>query len=396
MLRIAAILATLLVTACTGQRLLPAPPPDVYETAQIPGVPGVRNWGDEGIAANQGDLQKFRRQFAERIAAEGKPPNNGVVDVLVLSGGGADGAFGAGLLNGWSDSDKSDRPEFMLVTGISTGALIAPYAFLGREFDKDLERFYTNTTTDDLLIISLLDALTGSLLGLADTTPLVSTLDGVLTEEFVAQIAAEHNKGRRLLVGTTNLDAQRPVVWNIGEIAATGGDKAIRLIRDILLASSAIPGVFPPIQFIVEADGEYYSEMHADGGVTRQLFTFPKDFSVDDTGLEQVANLRLGTIYMIRNTKLNPVYDPIDAGLLPIASRSVSTLLKFAGAADVDVATKQAIEEGFEVKVAAVPACFDVPETELFDPVYMRELFKLGYAQGNGSKPWTTGEGLEC
>lgn len=383
------IAISIVLAGCTGTRLLNAPPEEQAPRAIIPGYDGPIRFAD-AIPEDEltAQLTLFRSQIAARVATEGQLPNGGVADVLVLSGGGSDGAYGAGLLNGWSDRPAQDRPEFLLVTGISTGALIAPYAFVGSEFDPELERFYTNTATDDILDINPLRALTGAALGLADTTRLVSTLDRALTPELIERIAVEHKKGRRLLVGTTNLDSQQAVTWDVGAIAVSDNPGKIKLIRDVLLASASIPGAFPPILFEVEADGKRYSEMHVDGGVTRQLFALPLSIA-EATSQDGVANgLKRGTIYVVRNTKLAPSYEPTAPGLVPIASRSVSTLIKSAGAADIVVVQNTASRAGFGLWTSAVPESFDADENELFDPVYMRALYKVGYQLALEGEPW--------
>ena len=275
----ALIVATaLILSACTGVRPFPAPAPELTETAIVPGFERTRfhSLDQEEVNTLVGEIIA---QVSERAKAEGKVPNNGLYDILVLSGGGPDGAFGAGLLNGWTA--HGDRPEFSLVTGISTGALIAPFAFLGPDYDDELKRFYTQTGTADLVSVAVFKGILGAA-GLTDTTPIRAILEREITPDFVAKIAEEHRKGRRLWIGTTNLDSQRPVVWDIGAMAATGRADAPALIREVLLASASIPGAFPPVIFQVEANGKRFSEMHVDGGVTRQLFLFPIDSKVTD------------------------------------------------------------------------------------------------------------------
>lgn len=374
------------LAACTGTRAFQAVPRDAVLKAEVPGYDRIRQWGD-AIQTTDAleDLDVFRQQVAARARAEGSLPNDGRVDILLLSGGGSDGAFGAGLLNGWTD--RGGRPEFTLVTGISTGALIAPFAFLGSAYDNELERFYTNTRTDDVVVFRLFKALTGDLLGLADTTLLTETLDRAVTPELVDRIAEEHAKGRRLLVGTTNLDAQRPVVWDVGAIAVSGRADRRTLIRDVLMASAAIPGAFPPVQFVVEAAGQRYTEMHVDGGVTRQLFFLPRAFQLKAGDLGRL--LKNGTIYAVRNTKLDPDYEATPARVVEIAARSISTLIKSAGVADVNLLRDQARAGGFRLAVTAVPEDFDQAENELFDPAYMRALYKTGYKLAFEGNPWT-------
>ncbi len=383
---IALLLALPLLAACEGTRTFPAPPPEKAELVEIPGFPGVRSWGDELPGRSEARVRLMRRFLAKQIANGVALPNNGTVDVLLLSGGGSDGAYGAGLLNGWTA--RGDRPEFWVVTGISTGALIAPFVFAGPEFDGELERFYTNTRTEDLITLRILDALRGRLLGLADRSSLERIVEEAMTPELLRRIAVEHKRGRRLLIGTTNLDAQRPVTWDIGMIAATGKPGARRLIRDILLASAAIPGAMPPVQMSVEADGQRFSEMHVDGGVTRQLFFLPPGLRLDALSGLVGDKFRVGTIYLLRNTKLDPDYAETGAGIVPITSRSISTLIKFAGVADVGLIEQQARKNDFAMKVTSVPQNFRHDEREMFDPIYMRALYDVGYNAVIEGDPW--------
>ena len=373
--------------ACTGVRDHPAPAKTNYADAEVPGYSGIRFWGDREPPGIDAELARIQSQITARVRAERALPNDGVIDILVLSGGGSDGAYGAGLLNGWTA--RGDRPEFALVTGISTGALIAPYAFLGADYDDELERFYTNTQTEDLLEFTIFRALLGKTLGLSDTGRLAATLDAAIDDEMVLRLAAEHAKGRRLWVGTTNLDAQRPVIWDIGEIASGGRADARRLIRDVLLASAAIPGAFPPQQITVELDGQTFTEMHVDGGVTRQLFLYPVQLDLARETRRNGQNMRQGTIHVVRNTKLDPDFKSTRASIVEIAARSISTLIKAAGVADVLIIESQALKDGFGLKTTSVPADFSVPERELFDPVYMRALYDAGYRRAFEQDPWT-------
>ncbi|MEM0921680.1 MAG: patatin-like phospholipase family protein [Pseudomonadota bacterium] len=385
--RLPFLLAALCLTAlsaCVGVRPFPAPAPALSEIAHPEGFRDMRFHSLDRQEEVDAEISLMRSQIAARIESEKEVPNGGVYDALVLSGGGPDGAFGAGLLNGWTKA--GDRPEFSLVTGISTGALIAPFAFLGPEFDPALKRFYTETRTEDLVAFAVLKGLLGAA-GLTDTTPIRDILRREITPVFVARIAAEHFKGRRLWVGTTNLDSQRPVIWDIGAIAATARPDAPRLIRNILLASASIPGAFPPVIFQVQAEGERFSEMHVDGGVTRQLFLFPIDTSVI-TEAPTSEILQAGTVYTIRNSKLGPEYAQTEPGIVQIAARSVQTLLKAGGISDIEVVRKQAQDANFDVKVIAVPDSFNAPSEELFDVNYMRALYDVGETMALDGIPW--------
>lgn len=387
---IAVVMLTIFLGACGGDRFLPAAPEDSYERAVVPEFePGIRYYADETPPDLTVEIAEIRAAIRKRIAAEGKLPNGGRIDVLALSGGGADGAFGAGLMNGWTA--RGGRPEFMLVTGISTGALMAPLVFLGEDHDPELERLYTNLETADVIDFGVLKGLFGDALGLTDVSKLEARVASIMTATMVEQIAAEQAKGRRLWVGTTNLDAQRPVVWDIGVIASSDAPMEARrqLIVDVLMASAAIPGVFPPKQILVEIDGRTFTEMHVDGGVTRQIFFLPIRLNIErEAGRQDTRLIKPGTIYALRNTKLDAAYDRTRPRLFDIAGRSVSTLIKAMGVADVIVIESQARENGFGVAVTAVPESFKQVEDEFFDPVYMRALYDVGYNLGVEGHAW--------
>ncbi|MEM0943929.1 MAG: patatin-like phospholipase family protein [Pseudomonadota bacterium] len=366
-------------------RSFPAPPAALADEVNPPGFSDIRFYGLGDDVEIRPEVDKVLSQIRARIAREGRKPNGGVWDALVLSGGGPDGAFGAGLLNGWTR--EGSRPEFGLVTGISTGALIAPFAFLGPDYDDALRRFYTQTNTSALVDFAIIKGIFGAA-GLTDTTPIRSLLRREVTPGFVARLAEEHAKGRRLWVGTTNIDAQRPVIWDLGAIASSGRGDAPELIRDVMLASASIPAAFPPVMFLVEAGGTRFTEMHVDGGVTRQLFFFPLGAPIRrDISLDQRL-LRRGTVYVIRNSKLRPEYEETPSGIVQIAQRSVSTLIKSGGINDIAVLEAQAAEGGLDVKKIAVPDGFEAPSEELFDIGYMTALYETGERLGLEGIPW--------
>jgi Predicted esterase of the alpha-beta hydrolase superfamily len=234
----------LITTGCTAGTRTPISEIDIQDAAPY-GIKGVRVWGDE--LGNQQIDTVLRRQvsimkniYADAIAS-GEPIHQ---TFLALSGGGPDGAFGAGLLAGWTK--RGDRPEFDVVTGVSTGAIVGLFAFLGPEFDQNLQEIYTEYKTDQLIEPTIFSALTGGT-SITDATGYNTLIDKYIDDNVVALIAEEARKGRLLLIGTTNLDAARPVVWNVTNIAASGHPNAKALIRDLVRASSAIPAVFPPI-----------------------------------------------------------------------------------------------------------------------------------------------------
>jgi hypothetical protein len=306
---------------------------------------------------------------------------------LLLSGGGADGAYGAGLLVGWTA--HGTRPEFTVVTGISTGALMAPFAFLGPQYDPMLRKFYTELSTKDLVeprgLVDIVrnDAATSS-------APLRRLLEQYIDDAFVAALAEQHRRGRSLLIGTTNLDAARPVNWSLTRIAASGSPRARKLIHDVLLASASIPGVFPPVMFDVEADGQIFDEMHVDGGVTAQVFVYP-------TGLDwSRVKRRLAvdgppTLYIINNNRGVLPWETAPRRVLPILLRSVDSLIRSQSIGDLAQIYLLAQRDDMRFNLAYIPSSFTEPATEKFDRVYMRKLFDLGFERARTGYPWTSG-----
>lgn len=248
-------LALVLCGCATGSDRL-AVPAQLSGNAAVPGLGDVRVWGDAHFshALLQAELPKLKAKYTK---AKPAPVSN----LLALSGGADDGAFGAGLLVGWSA--QGTRPQFDLVTGISAGALIAPFAFLGRAYDDKLAGLFTSYSADQIYQANILSGLFGGN-ALADSAPLASLIEHYVDPPLLRRIAEERAKGRFLLVGTTNLDAQRPVYWDMGKIAARGDRRALELFRKVLLASASIPGIFPPVLIEVEAGGQGYQEMHVE------------------------------------------------------------------------------------------------------------------------------------
>ena len=232
--------------------------------------------------------------------ANGKPRERAF---LAISGGGDDGAYGAGLLSGWSA--RGDRPEFAVVTGVSTGALSAPFVFLGPEYDAQLKKIYTETSAGDVFQSrGFMAAVADD--AMANSTPLRNRITSFVDAHMVQRLAAEYERGRILLILTTNLDQGRSVIWNVGAIAASGHPRSRELIVDILLASAAVPGVFPPVMINVTVDGKNYQEMHVDGGAIAQAFLYPASFSLKAKVKELGVKNFKPVAYIIRNGRLYP------------------------------------------------------------------------------------------
>ncbi len=275
-------LALLGLAACSGITRNPLPAEN-YEQARVFDRTDLRFWGDRID-------EHYMSEFLARADVESD--YEGIMNrehhYLVISGGGANGAYGAGVLYAWSELET--RPEFTVVTGISSGALTAPFAFLGPEYDDELREVYTTLDTSSIADLRNVFSVFGSD-AVLDTTPLKRVIEQYVDEQMIADLAREFHRGRRLQIGTTNLDAGRPVVWDITRIAASGHEHSAGLIHDILRASAALPGAFPPVYIDVEgADGKRYDEMHVDGGVTSQMFFYPSNVDWD------LVERRLGVV----------------------------------------------------------------------------------------------------
>ncbi len=334
-------------------------------------------------------------QVAERIRADQKPavlpPKK---SVLALSGGGSYGAYSAGILVGWSRTGT--RPTFDTVTGISTGALIAPLAFLGPAYDEQLAELYTTVKQEDLYTIpKRIRTLLGE--SLADNTAFVRRLEDSTTPALLAAIAAEHHKGRRLYMGTTDLDGKRQVIWDMGAIAARGTPADLALFRSITLASASIPGFFPPVRIPVAIDGKVYEERHVDGGMTASVF-FQPPWVPPAQRSDATANTLYNTdLYIVVAGKLYADPEPVRPRSLRIAAAGVSSLIYAETRGDLFTLYTASVLTGMNYHVAAVPAAVPVPFASTdFDPVEMVKLYQVGLRQVADGTVWRrTPPGLE-
>lgn len=317
-------LGMLTLGGCATPSRLAAVPQESYLQATVPGMADVRYFIDSDTESFVRDgLESFHREqdHLKRIGHTGPLPP---VSFLAISGGGDNGAFGAGLLVGWTEA--GDRPEFKAVTGISTGALIAPFAYLGPDYDPQLKEVYTTIKPADIFEPrGILAALTDD--GMADNAPLWRLVRKHVDQSMLDAIAREHAKGRLLLVATTNLDALQPVVWNVGAIAENGHPKALDLIHSILIASASIPGAFPPVMIDVDVNGKPHQEMHVDGGATAQVFVYPPSVNVKELTRKLGAE-RERKLYVIRNARLDPEWASVERQTINIAGRSISSLIQ--------------------------------------------------------------------
>src|SRR4051812_45328067 len=335
---------------------------DDQAAAIIPGVPDARFWADS------------EKDFLKALPATPGP-------WLALSTGGGDGAFGAGLLNGWSESGK--RPEFSVVTGVSTGALMAPYAFIGPSQDPGLKRAYTEYNAGDIFE----DTKTPE--SLVDTWPLKRLITKEVTPELLAEVAEAYKRGRRLFIATTNLDAQRGVVWNMGAIATKGDEAALELFRNVLRASTAIPGLFPPVMIDVEANGKKTQEMHADGGLSAQIFVAPESM----LNTSSTTKLPATELYLIANNRLTPDFQTTERSLIFVIGHSIAVGVQSMLRVNIDRAYATAKRDGIPFYLSYPSLGADQQGKGAFDPEFMKDLFASGVARGKGESPFVAEAG---
>ena len=381
---VAALVFAATLGACASLVREPSVPSGLADRATVlGGLTNARYFADTQVPEMTREayaaLDRERAQLG--LATGGRLPP---VNFLAVSGGGDNGAFGAGMLIGWTE--RGDRPQFKLVTGVSTGALIAPFAFLGPTYDAVLRHVYTevdqsNTFESRYMLTAVFND------ALKDTAPLFQLISHDVDDQLMAAIANEYRKGRLLLIGTTDLDAQRPVIWNISAIAASGRPGAVELVRKILLASAAIPAAFPPVLIDVEVDGKPYQEMHVDGGAITQTFLYPPRLTAS-------VDLRSGPLarerhaYVIRNGRLDPEWSSTERGVFSIAGRAVATMLHYSGQNDVYRLQTTTARDGVDFNLAYIGRDFTVEHTDDFDPTYMRALFEYGRAQIKNGTAW--------
>jgi hypothetical protein len=380
------ILVTVIAGVSAGALLLTAVPIDVPQAyAQKAGETKKKGEKKGAPAAAHKDEPRAAFTFAELEAATvlGRPDTRAMSDSetdfarllspqasgpwLAISGGGADGAFGAGALIGWAG-----RPEFSVVTGVSIGSLIAPYVFLGSAYNEDLRKNFTTITAADIFE----DRVTRD--SLFDYWPLKQMIERRVTPKMLTDIAAEHKRGRRLLVATTSLDTGRRVIWNMGAIAEQGGEKGLKLFREILLASCSIPGFFSPVAIESDSGGKKLQEMHGDGTLTAPFFVVPESM----LSAKSTARPPFNQLYVLVNSKLIPDFKLADRSVAGVLGRSIDLALSAALRAEMMIIYAGAQKHGIGLSVAQLDPSFDFPSRGPFDGKYMQALFDYGMEQG--------------
>ncbi len=366
---------------CAGKPVRNPLPLELTNEASIPGIPEARFWGDEWTKYALERINTYTDDDYRRTVPDiyNKPHN-----YLAISGGGANGAFGAGLLVGWTQAGI--RPDFTMVTGISTGALTAPFVFLGPDYDDELKKIYTTTTTKQIAISrnKIVAAFSDSM---TDTGPLRALIESYINSDVIEAIARKHKGGRRLYIGTANIDAGRAVIWNIGAIASSDYSGKVKLIHDVLQASSAIPVAFPPVIIPVEANGLIYDEMHVDGGTGAQVFVYPAaiDWKIVTKKLKVHGTPK---VFVIRNSFIDPDYTGVKRNILPIGARAIDSLIRTQGIGDLYQIYALCMRDGNDFNLAYIPSSFTEEPSEFFDPVYMGKLYDLGYQMAVTGYSW--------
>jgi hypothetical protein len=382
----------LLLAAC-GSLPRNATPAQAALDGTIPHYPDVRGWAGQTSSTLEQDLV---RSFAQESPHDFPPDASGNVRyaLLALSGGGANGAFGAGFLNGWTATGT--RPVFKIVTGVSTGALMAPFAFIGPPYDQALREFYTTTSSRDIFLLGSTFGLLWQLMAgeaLADTRPLQVMIERHVNEQLLQRVAEAHQRGRRLYVGTAYLDAPRFVVWNMGLIASSGRPDALALFRKVMLASASIPVAFPPVFFEVELrpGGPRYDEMHVDGGVGARVFLNGGVFRgsvIRERGGQGGQGRE--DIFVIHNGQLIPPPEPVPRSLAQIAARSIDASGRTAVLGDLFRIYAYAQREEGSFHWITIPPDVNMVGEETFDPVQMQQLYDLGLRMAGVREPWST------
>ena len=354
-------------------------PIEQIPAAEIPNIPGVRSFIGKRSPS-------FYQDFVQSIHDEPPdlyPPNpDGLrpYSALVLTGGGPQGAFGAGFLYGWTRAGT--RPEFKLVTGVSTGALIAPFAFVGSDYDEVLKTIFTSTSKKSIVRTRLRRDAFG------DSRPLAALIARYFDDELIEAVAAEHARGRRLYVGTAHMDAQRLMIWNMGAIARSGHPDAAKLFRKVIFASASIPVMMPPVMFEVEVDGKRYDEMHMDGGAVNQLFFVGA--TLDLLSVDQAVGRPIGSnrVYVIQNAQSDPVPQQVPRNVRGILKRTLATLVKAHRVGDLHRIYTVARLHDIDFSYVQIPSTYVSETNNLFDTSEIKLLFDLGMTLGVSENPW--------
>lgn len=366
--------AALLLGGCFSASRKDAPPRMFGTAAPVGFSADVRYVG--------ADLQYFVSHKTETQARVLKAMDGGPLNVLALSGGGAGGSFGAGALVGLSHSGK--RPQFAIVTGVSTGALLSPFAFLGPAWDKELTEAFGGTSAEHLLRSRSIGILFGP--GIYRGKPLQDLVARFATDAMLEAIAQEFRKGRMLLVATTDLDKEETVIWDMGAIAAHGGPAARALFCQVLVASASIPGLFPPVVIHVEDAGRSYDEMHVDGGTTIPFFLGSELVHVMPLEFEKLKGANL---YVIVNGQFTTVPKTTPIKTTAVLKHSFTAALRRMSRTSLELSAAFAQRYNMQFLFVQIPDDYPYQGPLKFQQSATQALFKYGERCGERGLLWT-------
>ena len=297
------------------------------------------------------------------------------LNILSLSGGGQNGAFGAGLLNGWRESGQ--RPQFDIVGGVSTGSLLATHALLGTPADDaQLEEMYTQITTKNIPHERGILSLAFGADSLSDTAPLRELIAKYITADTLKRVAAAYSDNRYLVVGTTNIDYGQTWVWNMSQIAKDGN---LELYRQVLLASASFPIVFPP----VEIDGHLFVD-----GAARSNVVIA---GLGGSERPPPPLYGAGNIYLVDNGRLHSPPEALRRALGDVAATTISVMMDQSMLTAMTRSYFGAKVLGYNFKLAAIPNDVNIGNDPLaFDPKQMRAAFDAGRAMAKKPDHWMT------
>jgi predicted acylesterase/phospholipase RssA len=372
-LRCTCVLGVLAIMGCALPRR--DAPPMLYSAATPVDFPADVRF----LSTDRASVEAKSTAALQRLRASSK---DGTLRALVLSGGGAGGAFGAGALVGLSR--RQERPQYDVVTGVSTGALIAPFAFLGSNWDAQLTEAFTSGRGAQMSVRGLLSLPLGASRRSAALTALV---DHYVTQDLIQAVAREAGRGRLLWVATTDLDKEETVIWDLGAVAMRGGEPARKLFRDVVVASASIPGVFEPVLIHVQQGGRVYDEMHVDGNASASLFIAP---AAAYFALLDQRSLDGAQVYVLINGQIIDAPETTPFRLRPIVARTFSVALKHMARAQV-VAVDQFAEK-YRMLVRSTYLPFDYPQYSSADfrASTLRPLFHYGARCAQSGRLWTT------
>nr|WP_202819735.1 patatin-like phospholipase family protein [Thaumasiovibrio subtropicus] len=340
-------------------------------------VEGIRFWDEKMVSDSE---HVYVEEIKSALQYRREQQGEAGISALALSGGGVNGAFSAGILNGWTE--RGDRPEFDVVTGISTGAIVSIYAFLGSDYDEKLTNYYTQTPLESMFRTNRwLKVL--SQRAFLNTQGFEDQVRMAIDEATMSALAAERAKGRLLIIGTTNLDNQKLALWDIGRIAQLGTPEAQTLVQDLVIASSSIPGAFPAKLISVTDNESVYQELHVDGGISRQVVFAPQWFNIEERASSSPQHL-----YVIRNGRLISQYEEVGLSLSDISERSISTLILNQGIGDVEHIYHFAQHHEIDFHLAHINEDFNPKEENSFTPEYMWDLYDYGFQKIKADQLW--------